>query len=495
MKCGNCGSEWQPPKTVQILFCPFCHNPLITVGEKFVDLDNVLLYLTRQYGAEILLNKITTLQFIEYYLPEKKREYNFMNMAYAANVIDILFKSKNLSEAIQRNVIKQSTMQLRDKYGVADDWAEYVVGSICNCLEITNCFEQSVIKIIQRAEGSDVDAQYELAERYYLGKGVVRNIGKYIFWLQCASENGSYDAKFQLGKELYQGRYCKKDETNGKELMLQAALTMNPDAICFLACKIKELGLNESIIGELVTGLENSGRILTVRQLLNLAVYYSIDTLLSYDLRKAIDFARRAYEQDEKLAWETYVSLLRIENTSEHAALALRVLRETAVNGCSNAAKILGKQYEDAAKTENDTMTAIYWYRMAADAGDVDTQVHLAEIYEQGLGIEKDLEKAIYWYRIAAYHGSEAAHRKVSYKSKDCIVRELTLVYEDDTEEVFHVKASFGYCENDYLIIQSPQTDKEMVVSYSENRTIDGFEVGEVDEQTKTIVLKAFYGR
>jgi uncharacterized protein len=60
-----------------------------------------------------------------------------------------------------------------------------------------------------------------------------------------------------------------------------------------------------------------------------------------------------------------------------------------------------------------DPAAAAHWYREAAKGGDAGAQYLLASMYEQGLGVERDLRLARYWYAICARNGDVAAPAKV----------------------------------------------------------------------------------
>ena len=272
--------------------------------------------------------------------------------------------------------------------------------------------------------------------------------------------------------------------------MAEAGQSGNEDAICFIASDKKIRELSNIAIEEMVQQLTVSKDRLSVQQLLNLSTYY----VNCNDVKLAINLAKSAYEKNEKLAWKEYVRILQLDATYENKVIALKVLRSVGTNGDIVACKMLGNQYETQATTESDMRIAIYWYRIAADSGDVDTQVRLAQIYEQGIGIQKDMEKAIYWYRIAAYNNSDLAKSKVSYKSKDCIVRELALLFDDGSEEVYEVKRVIAYKGEDYLVIFDSEIQEEFVVHYIENNTIDGFDINEVEEDIENAVLQIYNG-
>lgn len=488
MKCEHCLLEWNSPQTIQVLFCPICQKPLINIQKHFNDFESILLYLTTTYGMEILLDKKNTLLFIENYLSEGKREYNFMNMIYATNIMNMLFNTRCMPNAEQKSVIRQAHNQLCSLYGVSVLWTEYIIGCICKCFGMINDLEHSIIKIKQMAELHDGEAQYDLAIRYYHGKNIEKNIKKYLYWLNISARNGYSQSMYRLGQELWNGINCEKNETEAIRLLSESVPLKNKDAVCYIASdnKISQL-VNIDItcfVKELILLKEE----LSVQQLLNLSSYY----VNCGNVKMAVNLARIAYGLDEKYAWESYVSVLKIEKNSENEVLIFKILKEAALNGNDNAAQMLGYECEKAAKTKNEMLMAIYWYQLAANAGNLNTQLHLAKIYEQGLGIERDLEKAIDWYRIAAYNGSDLAKRKVSFKSNECIIQNIVIEFEDDRESVCKVKMLLNFRENDYLIIEDPENHEDLVARYEENHSIEGFEIRGVDENTENLVLQVY---
>ena len=106
----------------------------------------------------------------------------------------------------------------------------------------------------------------------------------------------------------------------------------------------------------------------------------------------------------------------------------------------------------------------------------------------------QDLDSAVYWYKIAAYNGSSYAKAKVSYKSPKCILKTLTLIFEDDSELTCQVLGIVTLHEVDYLVIEDPETKERIPVKYMETDTVEGFEIEQVDEQTEKSVLSKFGG-
>lgn len=70
------------------------------------------------------------------------------------------------------------------------------------------------------------------------------------------------------------------------------------------------------------------------------------------------------------------------------------------------AMTLLGRVYDEGF---NKPKAALPWFQKAADLGDAQAQVELAELYDAGEGVVKDTEKAVYWYEKAAAQGHEEA--------------------------------------------------------------------------------------
>jgi len=58
---------------------------------------------------------------------------------------------------------------------------------------------------------------------------------------------------------------------------------------------------------------------------------------------------------------------------------------------------------------EQNNGQAVYWFRKAAEQGDVGGQWSLGEMYRDGRGVEKNDEQAVYWFRKAAEQGDRDA--------------------------------------------------------------------------------------
>lgn len=63
----------------------------------------------------------------------------------------------------------------------------------------------------------------------------------------------------------------------------------------------------------------------------------------------------------------------------------------------------------DSRQLAADYKQAAFWYRKAADQGNISAQIHLADLYRDGRGVARDMAQAVVWYRKAADQGDVGA--------------------------------------------------------------------------------------
>jgi len=92
-------------------------------------------------------------------------------------------------------------------------------------------------------------------------------------------------------------------------------------------------------------------------------------------------------------------ALLARANTGDVAAEVQAAGAYAAGNGSARDPRQLAADYKQAAA----------WYRKAADQGNIDAQIHLADLYRDGRGVARDMAQATVWYRKAADQGDAGA--------------------------------------------------------------------------------------
>ena len=109
---------------------------------------------------------------------------------------------------------------------------------------------------------------------------------------------------------------------------------------------------------------------------------------------------------------------MNLEKLSEIASLhfenqdyitAVEWYRKAAERGSAHAQCNLGFLYENGQGVQKNNKTAIEWYRKAAEQNNINAQFNLANLYYKGEGVPQNHEVAVEWYRKAAEQGDSEA--------------------------------------------------------------------------------------
>lgn len=485
MKCNNCHSEWNEIDNKAYIFCPFCHEPLIYILEEINTIEEALNYLTQEYNSEILSDKQTVMQFIDVFLPERRRERNFLNMAYVGGLVASVLATKDNPAERQQMFVQQAIDQLQDDFGVSENWANYIMSCIASCSGIRFQSNDSVIQKRISAENGDCKAQLSLAMEALDNE----DLENYAYWIRMAIENGSAEATFHYGKYLHQQL---ESQAEGTRLLTNSAEEGSVDAVCYMARHTNSLtGENSKKIAHIVREIDLAHELLSVQQLVDLSFYYE----QIHELDQAIALAESAYTKEPANAWLRYSDLLKKRSNTVDQITVGKIYRQVAEIGNITAVKLLAEYVEEKATSPADMRTALYWYKVAADAGNVPPQLRLAEAYEMGNRVNRDIAKAVEWYEIAAANGSDEAYQKISFKSPRCIRKTVVLLLEDDRVLECDVQEFFSYQGNDYLIIINPDSHENIPLLFQENGTAGDFEVNPLDEKEERDILRAFRRR
>lgn len=91
---------------------------------------------------------------------------------------------------------------------------------------------------------------------------------------------------------------------------------------------------------------------------------------------------------------------------------------EAAENGDTDAQVRLAEAYLEDRTCPTHLERAFYWYLQAATAGDAHARFNIGAMYHNGEGVERDIIKAVYWFQLAADQGDEDAQQEVLRISK-----------------------------------------------------------------------------
>lgn len=112
--------------------------------------------------------------------------------------------------------------------------------------------------------------------------------------------------------------------------------------------------------------------------------------------------------------------------------------------GVEKAQQALGEIYEKGYGTKINMQQSIFWYKKAAQNGNVFAQMSLGLFYYQGMGVASDKKKALYWFALAAANGDEIAQRNIEIinADKETLIknRSKNLSTSSATQEISELK-------------------------------------------------------
>ena len=223
--------------------------------------------------------------------------------------------------------------------------------------------------LIKAAEQGFLQAQLRLALCYNNGDHVKVNIGKAVFWYEKAAEQGDDFAQSMLGI-FYSNSEIPEDKEKAVYWITKAA----EQGVAF----------SQNMMGNCYT--HGYG----VPQDDELAVYW---------------WKKAAKQGDDDAQNSLGVCYSDGTGVRKNKKKADELFLQAALQGNNDAQLNLGTSFD----TYGDTKQAIYWWTKAADQGDVDAQMILANTYSLGDGVRKNNKKAFHWYKQAAEQGHEDA--------------------------------------------------------------------------------------
>jgi TPR repeat protein len=292
--------------------------------------------------------------------------------------------NKDLTKAIKlfQKSAEQQQQEFRDKLLNMHNI------TIDETVTVNKIEETEEVKALKKAaEEGDVQAQYDLAERYDSGNGIEYNSQKAVEWWKKAAENGHQEAKYTLGRSYQYGwNGIKKDPKRAFEIYKELAELGNKKGQYRLGkCYQKHIGCEKN-----------------------------------YEL--AVKWYRQSAEQGYKVAQfrlaMCYSHGIGVEKNNEESVYWFR---EAALQGYPWAQCNLAIAYERGRGVKRNMDEAIYWYQEGAKGGSTWAQNTIGCYYNRGLYLEKDKKKAVYWWTKAAKQGYRVAQSNLAFCYQDGI--------------------------------------------------------------------------
>jgi TPR repeat protein len=231
--------------------------------------------------------------------------------------------------------------------------------------------------LIEAAKTGDAKAYLMLADCYYAGWGVKKDLHKTLQLLKRAADNGSLEGVAKLAYCYEYGDGVKPNPEKAFKLFEFAAERGHP--------------LAQVKVGD----------------------YYSSGTFVKQDIQKAISWYKKAAVQESPQAlFQLGVFAADGIGEAKNRAKATELFLKSAIMGYPRA------QYNLACYLLEDKRSkpkaAFFWFKRAAVQNDPKAQKQLAFCFLQGIGVKKDTKKALKWLYLAAKNGDEEAKQLIT---------------------------------------------------------------------------------
>ena len=235
-------------------------------------------------------------------------------------------------------------------------------------------------------KGSPV-AQFELGERFYYGKGILKDSTEAVEWWQKAAAQKFPPAEYELGVAYGRGDGVPKDAEQGIKWCRMAADAGLPVA--------------QEFIG---------------------ALYALPQSSLKQDYVQAFKWLKASADQGYPHA-EYLLALCYRDGKGTETNLTESIfwLQRAASNGVVNAQVRLGRYYSDKAlrqinsnsppsylRTNSNFLLCVGWFEKAANQGDTGGQIFFGTAYATGCGIDKNPVEAYKWLTLASAKDSNS---------------------------------------------------------------------------------------
>ncbi len=260
---------------------------------------------------------------------------------------------------------------------------------------------QRVSDVIVLARNGDPDAQVTLGGWYFNGgRGVRLDAREGLMWWRLAAEQGHLPAQNGLGGRYYDGRGVVRDEAEAVRWYRMAAEQGDPESVAWLH-QVAEQGSSVAQVN--LTAMYATGFAEVVRQI---ASQHAVDPVRWYQMAatqgdaEALSWVRQAARKglpDAQVALGGMYATGR--GVLKNDGQAVRWFLRASEQGNAIAQDSLRLTADQGATA------AVGWLRQAAEGGQLDAQVNLADMYATGRGVVQDDGEAVRWFRLAAEKG------------------------------------------------------------------------------------------
>ena len=303
------------------------------------------------------------------------------------------------------------------------------------------------------AKEGDANAQNNLGDCYYFGRGVQQDYAKAVYWYEKSAEQGKAYAQNSLGVCYYFGRGVQQDYAQAVFWYEKSAEQGDADAQFMLGvCYDLGQGVQQDY-AKAVYWYEKSAEQGDANAQNNLGDCYYFGQGVKQDYAKAVYWYEKSAEQGNDAA---QYSLGRCyyfgQGVQQDYAKAVFWYAKSAEQGNADAQYSLGLCYDLGDGVQQDYAKAVYWYEKSAEQGNTYAQNNLGDCYYLGQGVKQNYAKALSWYAKSAEQGNAAAQNNLGacYESGRGVQQDYVKAvswYEKSAEQGnADAQYSLGYC-------------------------------------------------
>ncbi len=250
----------------------------------------------------------------------------------------------------------------------------------------------------QQADEGDLEAQLYIAACYDVGHGVIPSHKKAFHYYKLAADQGNIQAQVSTAFCYEYGKGVEQSDQQAFYYYQLAAEQGNSIA--------------QALLGR----------------------FYTKGRSVEQSYKEALHYYQLAVEQDNLLACEylaeAYTKGLGVEVSKEKAAFYTERIKQKADVGDALAQIKMGRLFEKGIGLEKSLESSFYYYKLAADQGQLQACVLTAQSLIEGKGVMSSSEKAISYYQIAADAGYVPAQAFLGwYLLKNKLNLELAVHY------------------------------------------------------------------
>lgn len=234
---------------------------------------------------------------------------------------------------------------------------------------------------------------------YYFEKGTEICNTEGLKWLSIAANLGDNNAVYMLGKAYLEGKIVEQDTIKAIELLHQAIQMNNDEAMLILANCYKEGNGVKKDINKCIELLEQAKECGNVKALENLSEIYSYkETPELLDYEKAFEYDCLAAMKNSSTGYlYLYYDYLNGWGTEQNNQTAFNALNNAIQLNSAKACRIMAELFETGSEDFNikqNSEQALFYYKKAAELGDIDSIIKASEYYKKGIGDTQDFKQS-----------------------------------------------------------------------------------------------------